>query len=87
MKYNKFASKMIVSIAIVFFSWQSSASLSFTAKAGKEELNLVMQDGLTLRALVQKPSGEGPFPMVIVIHGSAMRGTLVQREIKKRHEV
>ncbi|MBM4338010.1 MAG: alpha/beta fold hydrolase [Deltaproteobacteria bacterium] len=70
MKCHQIVNRVIVPIAIVFLFSHSNANAAFTSKAGKEELTFVVQDGLTLRALVQKPSGDGPFPAVIFLHGS-----------------
>jgi dipeptidyl aminopeptidase/acylaminoacyl peptidase len=57
-------------VVIMFFSWHLNAASGFAAEAGKEELIFLAQDGQKLRGLVQKPSGGGPFPVVVVIHGS-----------------
>jgi dipeptidyl aminopeptidase/acylaminoacyl peptidase len=47
-----------------------NAASGFTVEAGKEKLVFLTNDGQKLEGLAQKPSGEGPFPVVIVIHGS-----------------
>lgn len=70
MKYCQFVAKVIVPIPMILLFLHSSAIAASTDKAGKEKLSVVVQDGLTLNVFVQKPFGEGPFPVVIFIHGS-----------------
>lgn len=63
--------KVIFPIVIMFFSWHLNAVSGFAAEAGKKEVIFLTQDGQQLKGLVQKPSGDGPFPVVIVIHGGS----------------
>lgn len=70
MRYHRPLLRVPFAIATMLLFWHSTATSGLTTKAGKEELNLLMRDGQELRTLVQKPSGDGPFPVAVVLHGS-----------------
>jgi dipeptidyl aminopeptidase/acylaminoacyl peptidase len=56
-------------LVMVGFMLAGSASLAPAADITEERLSLKTSDGLTLSALLVRPTGGGPFPAVMINHG------------------
>ena len=57
-------------LVIMFFLLAGIALQGQAAEVTEEKLSLKTGDGLTLSAMLDKPVGEGPFPAVMINHGS-----------------